>query len=157
MRLERFRAFLALPLASLFLILLVCAFAIQRPASVGVRVALLRLRQPDQNFTCDGRWVFVELLDDGTTEVNLKAVPPQDLSAIVGKMMETRAERAVYLVPSPGISYARFIETYLALQGSAPDTHVGVLTKTVRDAFNGTSTASPCDLVWPADEFKRSD
>jgi biopolymer transport protein ExbD len=161
MKLERFRTLLALPLASLFLILLLCVFARQRPASIGVRMPLLRLRPPRQDISCDGRWVFVELLDDGTTEVNLEPVPPQNLRAMVGKLMEAHAERVVYLVPSRGISYARFVETLAALQESAPGTHVGVLSGTVRDAYIGQSTASilertylPCDIVWPASEFR---
>jgi biopolymer transport protein ExbD len=161
MGLERFRTLLALPLASLFLILLACVFALQRPVSIGVRMPLLRLRPHSPDISCDGRWVFVELLDDGTTEVNSEPVPPQGLSAMVGKLMESHAERVVYLVPSPGISYARFVETLAALQVSAPDTHVGVLSGAVRDAYKGQSKASilkrtylPCDIVWPSDEFR---
>lgn len=161
MGLERFRTLLALPMASLFLILLVCVFALQRPASMGVRMPLLKLRSPRPDTSCDGRWVFVELLDDDATEVNLEPVPPQELSAMVGKLMESRVERVVYLVPSPGISYARFVETLAALQVSAPGTQVGVLSGTVRDAYKGQSKASilkrtylPCDIVWPADELR---
>ena len=101
MGLERFRTLLALPLASLFLILLVCASAIQQPPSMGVRMPLLRLRPPRQDISCDGRWVFVELLDDGKIEVNLEPVPPQDVSTLVGKLMESHAERVVFLIPSP--------------------------------------------------------
>ncbi|MDQ1388580.1 MAG: hypothetical protein QOF56_2034 [Acidobacteriaceae bacterium] len=159
--LERFRTSMALPLASLFLILLGCVFAIQRPASMGVRMPLLRLRQPRQDISCDGRWVFVELLEDGKAKVNSEPAPTENLSAIVGQLMESRAERVVYLVPSRGISFYRFVETLNALQESAPGTHVGVLSGTVRDQYEGPSTASilqrtylPCDIVWPAKEFR---
>ena len=113
--------------------------------------------------SCDGQWVFVELLDDGKVEVNLNPVSPEDLSATIGKLMETRAERVVLLVPSPGIPYARFVETLAALQESAPKTHVGVLTGTVRQQYEEPNITSPlqriytpCDIIWPANEFQGS-
>lgn len=122
---------------------------------------LLRLRQPRQDISCDGRWVFVELLEDGKAKVNSEPATTENLSAIVGQSMESRAERVVYLVPSRGISFSRFVETLNALQESAPGTHVGGLSGTVRDQYERPSTASilqrtylPCDIVWPAKEFR---
>jgi biopolymer transport protein ExbD len=161
MGLERFRTLLALPLASLFLILLVCVFAMRRPASLGVRMPLVRLKSPGQEPTCDGRWVFVELLTDGTAKVNSELVPKQDLSAKVGGLMQSRAERVVFLVPSPDIPYSQFVETLNVLEKSAPSTHIGVLSGTLRDQFVGPPITSPlqraylpCDIVWPAKEFQ---
>jgi hypothetical protein len=159
--LERFRTLMALPLASLFLILLGCILATQRPVPMGVRMPLLRLRQSRQDISCDGRWVFVELLEHGKAKVNSEPAPTENLSAIVGQLMESRAERVVYLVPSRGISFSWFVETLNALQESAPGTHVGVLSGTVRDQYEGPSTGSilqrtylPCDIVWPAKGFR---
>lgn len=156
MGLERFRTLLVLPVASLFLILLVCVFALQRPTSTGIRMPLLKLKSPGQDFTCDGRWVYVELLKDGSAQVNLEPVPNQNLSAMVGRLMQSRAERVVFLVPSPDTSYSRFVETLNALQKSAPDTHVGVLSGTLRDRYARPATAYnlPCDIVWPPIEFQ---
>jgi len=161
MGLDRFRTLLALPLASVFLILLVCVFAIPRRHSVGVRMPLLRLKSPGKELTCDGRWVFVELLKDGTAEVNSEPVPNEDLPAMVGGLMQSHAERVVFLVPSPDIPYSRFVETLHALQRSAPNTHVGVLSDTVRDKYVGPPITSPlqrtylpCDIVWPVKEFQ---
>jgi hypothetical protein len=103
----------------------------------------------------------VELLEGGKAKVNSELVPTENLSAIVRQLMESRAERVVYLVPSRGISFSRFVETLNALQESAPGTRVGVLSGTVRDEYEGPSTASilqrtylPCDIVWPAKEFQ---
>ena len=161
---ERFPAVLALPLASLFLILLLCVFALQKPASMGIRMPLLRIKSLGHDATCDGRWVFVELLKDGTAQINLKPVSNQELSTEVGRLMQSRAERVVFLVPSPDIPYARFVETLSALQQSAPDTHVGVLSGVMRDQYIGPPIESPlertyvpCDIVWPANEFRATE
>jgi hypothetical protein len=65
----------------------------------------------DRDISCDGRWVFVELLEDGKAKVNSEPAPTEYLSAIVGQLMESRAERVIYLLPSRGISFYRFVET----------------------------------------------
>lgn len=151
--LERFSTLMVLPLASLFLILLACDLAVQQPASMGIRMPLLRLQQSRQDISCDGRWVFVELLGDGKAMVNSEPRPIENLSAIVGQLMESRAERVVYLIPSRDITFSRFIGTLNALQKSAPGIHVGVLSGKLRDEYILQRMYLPCDIVWPANEF----
>jgi biopolymer transport protein ExbD len=100
---------LLLPFASLFLILLVPVFVIRNPPSVRGRVPVLRLHHRKDLATCDGRWMFVQLLDDGTTKINEKQIRLEDLASLVQNFMEDKAERLIYVVPSPGIPYSRFI------------------------------------------------
>jgi biopolymer transport protein ExbD len=151
---ERFRTLLALPLGSLFLILLVSVFAIQRPASVGVRMPLLRLKPPRPELICDGRWVFVHLLDDGTTKINEKQIRQEELALLVQSIMESRAERVIYVVPSPGIPYSRFLETVSTLRQAVPDMHIGVLSGKLRNAYMRPSLErQPCDIEWPVSDF----
>jgi hypothetical protein len=95
-------------------------------------------------------------LDDGTTKINEERIRDEDLAWLVSDIMESRAERVIYVVPSPGIPYSRFVETLSTLKKSVPDMHIGVLSGQVRDAYMQTSldrTYLPCDIHWPAGDF----
>jgi hypothetical protein len=123
---------------------------------MGNKILLLRLHHHKDQFTCDGRWEFVQLLADGTTKINEEQVREEDLALLVNSIMESRAERVVYVVPSPGIPYSRFVETLSTLRKTVPDLHIGVLSGEVRDAYMKPSLHRlylPCDIDWPAKEF----
>jgi len=152
----RFRLLLAPALAGLFLLLTLCLFSAKSTPSEGIKIPLLRLHHHTEQFSCDGRWEFVQLLDDGTTKINEEQVREEDLALLVGKIMESRAERVIYVVPSSGIPYSRFVATLSSLKKAVPDMHIGVLSGRVRDAYMRPGLARrylPCDIEWPSGEF----
>jgi biopolymer transport protein ExbD len=152
----RLRSLLAPSLAALFILLMLCVFAVQSPHSSGIKIPLLTLNHDKDRLTCDGRWEFVQLLDDGTTKINEEQIRDEDLGLLVSNIMESRAERVIYVVPSPGIPYSRFVETLNTLKKSVPDMHIAVLSGRVRDVYMRPSlhrTYLPCDIQWPVGDF----
>lgn len=156
MDISRLRSQLAPSLAALFVLLTLCIFAVQSPPSTGFKFPLLRLHHHKDQISCDGQWEFVQLLDDGTTKINEKRIREEDLPSLVNNIMESRAERVIYVVPSPGIPYSRFVETLSTLRKTVPDLHIGVLSGEVRDAYMKPSLQRsylPCDIEWPVGDF----
>jgi biopolymer transport protein ExbD len=143
-------------MAALFILLTLCVLGVQVPPSTGIKIPLLSLHHHKDRFTCDGRWEFVQLLDDGTTKINEEQIRDEDLALLVSSIMESRAERVIYVVPSPEIPYSRFVETLSTLKKTAPDLHIGVLSGKLRDAYVQPSLQRfdlPCDIDWPSEEF----
>lgn len=156
MDLSRLKSLLAPALAALFILLTLRIFSVQSSPSVGIEIPLLALHHHKDQLTCDGRWEFVQLLDDGTTKINEEQIREKDLSLLVRNIMESRAERVIYVVPSPGIPYSRFVETLSTLRKSARDLHIGVLSGKTRDTYMQPSLDRrylPCDIEWPSGEF----
>ena len=94
-------------------------------------------------------------MGDGTTKINEEQIREEDLSSMVNNIMESRAERVIYVVPSPEIPYSRFVETLSTLR-NIPDLHIGVLTGDVRVAYMKPSLQRPylpCDIEWPTRDF----
>jgi biopolymer transport protein ExbD len=156
------RSLFAAPMTALFALLTLCVLAVQASPSVGIEIPVLGLRHHGDQISCDGRWEFVQLLDDGRTKINEKEIPERDLPSLVGNIMKSRAERVIYLVPSSGIPYSRLVETLSRLKKTVPDLHVGVMFGKVRDAYMEPRVLSPghvgrgylpCDIKWPDGEF----
>ena len=105
MDLNRLRSILAAPMAALFLILVLCIFAVRRPPSVGVRIPMVRIHRTYQNeFSCDGRFKFLRLTKDGITWINEAEIPVNQVRHRVAALMEDRAERVVYVVVDSELS-----------------------------------------------------
>jgi biopolymer transport protein ExbD len=145
---DRLRAQLAPPMACLFLILIPCVFVVQMPVSTGIRMPVMRLSPNRARFTCDGRFVFIQLLADGKTKINGTEIHPEDLAPRIATTMESRAERVVYLVPDSRISYARFVQVLGELDRAAADMHIAVLSGSVRNEYFERNL-EPCDIILP--------
>lgn len=155
MELARLRSLLAPTLASLFILLTLCILPVQSSPPTGISIALLKLHPQDQ-VSCDGRWEYLYLLDDGTTRINEKQIREEELASLVGEIMEPRFERAIYVVPSDGILYTRLVGTLSTLKTAVPDMHIGVLSGEMRDDLikpGRERPYEPCDYAWPAGTF----
>ncbi|MGD0832271.1 MAG: hypothetical protein ABR907_15120 [Terracidiphilus sp.] len=74
MDLNRLRLLVAAPMASLFLVLSLCAFVVERPGAVGMRVPMIRVPDQSKNNCSDpNRSVFLQLSNDGRYWINLTA------------------------------------------------------------------------------------
>ena len=157
------RMWLAAPMASLFLILGVCAFAIQRTPSEGIYIPVLRLSAQftENEFSCDGRFHFVQLMADGTTKLNEQSIPFEQLEARLAERMEGQLAKAVFVVPDSDISYQRFVAALDAIHNASSDVHIGVLSGELRHQYQQGWESDglleprhvPCDLIWPSQEF----
>jgi biopolymer transport protein ExbD len=166
----RLRLLIAPAMASLFLMLSLCAFMVQRPESVGFRIPMVRLHHdPLRPYDCDGRAEFLRLTMDGKTWINETEIPADQLRLRVATLMEDRAERVVYVVVDSELSYGQFAEFLGSIEGATTDLHVVVVSGEIRREFTKDRVlASPlkayrleedpinvCDFVYSANEFSR--
>lgn len=140
---------LAAPFAAIVMIVLVLTMSPLHPNSRGIAVPLLRLQRRTNTSTCDGGFIFVRLLANGETTVNGRKIPSdKDLAALVHNIMETRAERVVYVVPDTQLEYGRFIWALGILKNASSDLHLAVLSGKLRDEYFERDL-EPCDITWP--------
>lgn len=148
MDLNRLRMVMAPAMASLFLILNLCAFVVNAPNSVGIRMPIVRVHHRTDLYSCDGRFEFILLLADGRTKINGDEIPLGQLGPRIADLMQNRAERVVYVIPDSGIAYSRFVETLSTLYAATDDMHIAVLSGGLRETYT-QEQLDPCDLIWP--------
>jgi biopolymer transport protein ExbD len=154
MDISRLRSLFAPSLAALLVLLMLFVLAVQSPQSIGIRIPLLKLRPHDDHLICDDRSVVIGLLDDGTTKINENKIREEDLSPLVGEIMKTRAVRVIYVLPSEGIPYSRFVSTLGSLKKAAPaPLYIGVLMGEVRSAYLSHQLTLPCEVDWPSGDY----
>jgi biopolymer transport protein ExbD len=152
MDLNRLRSILAAPMAALFLILVLCTFAVQKPKSTGFLIPMIRLHHnPNEPTDCGGRIEFVKLTKDGRTWINETEVPSNSLATAVAALMENRAERVVYVVVDSDLSYGQFVEFLGKIKGATTELHVVIVSGEILRAFEDSHDI--CDFVYPGNEF----
>jgi len=141
MDLDRLRALVAAPLGGLFLVLVLCTFSVRRPAAVGFRIPMLRIHRTAQNeFSCDGRFEFLRLTRDGKTWINSTEISASQVRPSVAALMESRAERVVYVVVDSELSYGQFAKFLDSIEGATEDLHVVVISGEIRRQFEEKRT-----------------
>jgi biopolymer transport protein ExbD len=149
---DRLRTLLAPALASLFLILVLCAIGAHRPASVGFRIPIILIHHhPQEPTDCEGRAVFLRLTKDGRTWINDTELPESQLASEVAEVMENRAERVVYVVVDSELPYGQFAQFLDKIAGATTDLHLVVVSGEIRRAFEKNHDL--CDFVYPGKEF----
>jgi biopolymer transport protein ExbD len=149
---DRLRALLAPAVASLFLVLVLCTFAVQRPVSVGINVPITRVRQiPIENCFngLSDRDIVIRIQNDGSTWINETTLSRGDIRNRLLKIYEYREERVAYLLVDPNVSYGEFADVYGQVASSSPDLHIGLLTRQVRSQIDRCPSGSGCTIEWP--------
>jgi len=120
--------------ASLFLILLPCAFLAPRPVAQGIRIPVVRIHHvPDRDYTCEkSRVIFPRLTKDGKTWINDSEIPGDRLDAKIAEIMEYRAERVAYVLADSEVSVQQFAGFVDGLKKAVPDLHIIVISGDVR-------------------------
>lgn len=113
---------------------------------------LLRLQPRAPKYSCDGRFIFIQLLSNGETRINGQVIAQNKLAPLVHSIMKPRAERVVYLVPDALIGYDRFVTSLSTLQNAATDLHIAVLSGKLRNEYF-ERRLEPCDIAWPVKEM----
>jgi hypothetical protein len=132
----RIRTLIAPAMASLFLVLSLCAFVVQRPEPVGFRIPMVRIHRTYQHeFSCDGRFEFFRLTRDGKTWINATEIPEDQVRLKVAHLMENRAERVVYVMVDSELSYGQFAAFMDSIEGATDDLHIIVVSGEIRREF----------------------
>jgi biopolymer transport protein ExbD len=150
MDLDRLRLLVAAPMAGLFLILSLCAFVMQRPASVGMWVPMLRVREiPD--YDCPGvdRTIVVRLLKSGIIKINETDVLANELRARLAEIYENRQEKILPVYSDPEVSFGDFATFYANVVSSTSDLHIILRTRQLDAQLEQCSPYSSCGLDWP--------
>jgi biopolymer transport protein ExbD len=139
----RFRALIAPAIASLFLVLSLCAFMVQRPSSVGIRIPLLPLHpEAHPPGYCNYMPIVFWLTQDGRMWINVYEQSPDKLSAKITEIMEYRADKRVYVVSDSGVTYGKFVDFLSRIVGASPDLHVVLLSGQLRHEVEQKPTFS---------------
>ncbi|HEY1210099.1 MAG TPA: hypothetical protein VGE85_12065, partial [Terracidiphilus sp.] len=147
----RFRALIAPAMASLFLVLSLCAFVVQRPESTGIRIPLLPLH-PEANPPgyCNYREIVLWLTQDGRMWINETEISPDKLKGTIADIMENRYYKKLYIVADSGVSYGNFADFMSRIVGASPDLHVVLLSGQLRrEVEQGPTFENLCGLQSP--------
>ena len=129
MDLNRLRDLVAAPMACLFVILILCLFAVQRPVSSGILVPMMRTRTEPLRF-CEFNGFTVYLRSDGkiggwarNEEVSREA----SLSRI-REARENVEDDTLFVIADPDVSYGDFASLIAYIHRAAPLDRVAVVT-----------------------------
>ena len=138
-------------MASLFLVLSLCAFVVQRPPSVGMHVPLIKVRAvpcKDCDFLSD-RSLVVRIHNDGNIWINETQVNYEKLGPLLTKIYENRAEKLIYIVSDPDVPYGEFANIYSRVVSSDSDLHIVLVTSQIQAQVEQCPFGSCCVLEWP--------
>jgi biopolymer transport protein ExbD len=150
MDLNRLRSLLAVPLASLFLILVLCVFGVQRQPSVGTMVPLEHVRVVPHkgcDFVSD-RNIVVQLRKDGSTWINETRLNGDKLRAELAQIFKYRQQKYVYITSDPDVSFEEFANLYSTVDSSTSNIHVVLLTPKMRALIQQCPPGGVCELIW---------
>lgn len=154
MDLNRLRSFLAAPLAALFLILVLCVFAVQTPPSVGMHVPLPKVRTVPHN-ECESadRWIVVQLHKDGSTWINENQVRADELGSELTEIYENRRYKFIYMFSDPDVPFGQFANFYNIVLSSTKDLRIGLRTRRLEAQLQDCPLGSSCGLEWSDHAF----
>ena len=150
MDLNRLRLIVAPALASLFLILSLCAFVVQRPASEGMLLPMLKVRPvpfKDCDFVSD-RSIIAQLHKDGGTWINETRENPDKFGPTLTEIYGTREEREIYVFSEPDVSFGEFANFFNTVASSTSDLHIGLQTRQLQAQIHECPPGSYCELAW---------
>jgi biopolymer transport protein ExbD len=157
MNLDKLRSFLAVPFACLFVILMLCVFAVQSPVPSGIRIPMMQMRvEPLSN--CEFNGFTVYLRSDG----QIGGGDPDSRvsqSEILSRIAEARdniQDDTIFVITEPSVPYERFVDLLAKIHNVAPADHIAVVTKNGQvegvplDSGLREKLADRCRFEWPA-------
>jgi biopolymer transport protein ExbD len=151
MKLSQIAELASAPLASLFVLLSLCAFVSRRKAAVGFNVPVLRLRQrhPGKWVDCgETRTIVISLNGNGELHINQDQTTWENLTPTITKIMEHNNEPSVYVLADANVPYAQFTRLMDKIYSSTEGLQVGLISG---ELSRGSIT--PCGLEWPRGKF----
>ena len=148
---------MAAPMVCLFAILILCFFIVQRPASTGIRIPMMRTRaQPLSN--CEFNGFTVYLRSDGNIGGGDRDSEVSQYT-ILSRIKEARdniQDDTIFVIADPDVPYGQFVDLIAKIHDVAPADHIAAVTRTGQaEAFAGPSGAREiwadrCQFEWPA-------
>ncbi|MGA3373654.1 MAG: hypothetical protein ABSC48_18045 [Terracidiphilus sp.] len=154
MDLFRLRALIAPVMASLFLVLSLCAFVLPRPASAGMHLPVLRV-WAIPGYDCPGvdRWIVVQLHKDGSYWINETQVPANELRAKLTEIYENRKEKYILMFPNTDVSFGEFANFYSAVVSSTSNLRIILRTRQLQEQLDLCPEFGSCGLDWPDRQY----
>ncbi|MGA2167354.1 MAG: hypothetical protein ABSG62_04030 [Terracidiphilus sp.] len=158
MDLNRLRTLLAAPMACIFLILILCVFAVERPVSTGILIPMMRIRtEPLSN--CEFNGFTVYLRSDG----KLAGGSPEDevsRDVLLSRIREARdniQDDTIFVIADPDVPYGEFAALIADIHNAAPPDHIAVVTREAQVELPPYASRVPlgpwadrCRFEWPA-------
>jgi len=153
---NRLPSLMAAPMASLFLVLCLCAFLMQRPVSTGMHLPLLQVRQiPIRD--CDfwhfvsDRDIILRIQGDGSTWINETREPPDQLADTLAMIFANRSYKYLYMFVDPDVSFAEFADVYGKTAASSQGLHIGLISRRMMSQLDHCPDAKGCTVNWPGE------
>jgi biopolymer transport protein ExbD len=163
MDLSRLRAFLAMPIATLLAVLVLCVLVVRRPQpEVGLRVPLVKLKHHAFGYACeDDIPHVVRLTADGRMWFVKTEVAADKLGPLIAEVNQGRQEHVVYVMADPAVTFGQFASFLGEINSSLPGLHVLLLTGQLRNYLDPPAIGhsgervedAPCDLEWSENGF----
>ena len=134
----------AAPLASLFLILSLCAFSM-KPAATGEMLFPAQIL-PSQDCG-DGNPIFFLLKSDGQAIVNRQLMPVHQAFDRISREMDHRAERSVYISADPEVSVDEVVHAINQMLHDTPDLILSAFTTSQRRRFEAADRLAKPNLA----------
>lgn len=160
MDLNRLRALVAAPVASVFLVLSLCAFVIQTPRSTGFRIPMPRIQRHANWRECEDDMPIIVLVHkDGNIFIRQTQESPRDLAPTIASIMANReSERVVYVMPDPDVPFSLLANTYEKISNSTTNIRIFLVTERMRRLAESKDSDGIlwgiCDLEWPENGYK---
>jgi biopolymer transport protein ExbD len=157
MNLDGLRSLLAVPLACLFLILMLCVFAVQSQVSSGIRIPMMRMRaEPLSN--CEFNGFTVYLRSDGQIGGGDQdsRVSQSEMLSRIAQAKDNIQDDTIFVITDPEVPFERFAGLLANIQNVAPADHIAVVTREgqvegIPNSFGlREKWADRCRFEWPA-------
>ena len=158
MDLNRLRELVAAPMACLFVILVLCLFAVQKPVSTGILVPMMRKRA-DPLGNCEFNGFTVHLRQGGSVSVGdlNREIPREMMFARIREAQGDVWDDTIFVIADPDVSYGDFASLLADIHQTVPSVHIAVVTRAGQvQAFlmPGKVPLGPwadrCQFEWPA-------
>jgi biopolymer transport protein ExbD len=158
MDLNRLRQLVAAPVACLFLILILCVFAVQRPESTGILIPMMRVRAEPLSF-CEFNGFTIYLRSDGTLGGGSRdQVVSRDV--MLSRIRDARdniQDDTIFVIADPEVPYGDLASLLADIHDTAPADHIAVVTRAGQIqawSIPGRVPLEPwadrCRFEWPA-------
>jgi biopolymer transport protein ExbD len=156
MNLDRLRSLLAVPLACLFVILMLCVFAVQSSVSSGIRIPMMRTRSKPLSF-CEFNGFTVYLRSDGRIGGgdHDSTVSQSEMLSRIAQARDNIQDDTIFVITDPDVPFERFAELLANIENVAPADHVAVVTRDgqvegISDSSGQREKwADRCRFEWP--------
>jgi biopolymer transport protein ExbD len=151
---DSLRSFVAVPLAAVFLILVLCLFAMQKPPAMGLRVPVPHVRTFPFADCYDDRDVWVRIAKNGGIRINETSVSRNELKLRISEIYENRKEpNAIFMLVDPEVPYGDFVDVYNEVSSANRSLHVGLMTDGLKELLYSCPAGASCGLDWPDHKY----